>query len=175
MPHSIFFQVLVNYIIFLKLVLFSESNPLHQFISFIFIRYQILPCDEIHEHFITTKSLAQDADEECYGHKNSRVTKDVFWLVFSFLIQFVLRLFPTVLICSLNTWMYFKLKRVQRHRDKIFGVPAKESTSGSNHILHKSLSDPTWSGTIKNRLTKIISKKDEKPLRSVSEIVMKVN
>ena len=140
-----------------------------------FYRYQILPCDEIRNHFIKTPSVA--SNETCFGHTNSRVTDDVFWIVFSFLIQFVLRLLPTVLICSLNTWMYFKLKSVQRHRDKLFGVQRKENSSISHQILDKSVSDPTWSRTIKIRLTNIVSRKNcgDVPIRSVSEIVMKVN
>ena len=140
-----------------------------------FYRYQILPCDEIRNNFIKKPSLA--SNETCFGHTNSRVTDDVFWIVFSFLIQFVLRLLPTVLICSLNTWMYFKLKSVQRHRDKLFGVPRKEQSLTSHQILDKSVSDPTLSKTFKERLTNFVSKKNhgDVPIRSVSEIVMKVN
>ena len=141
----------------------------------LFYRYQILPCDEIRNHLITKQSLA--INETCFGHTNSRITDDVFWIVFSFLIQFVLRLLPTVLICSLNTWMYFKLKSVQRHRDKLFGVPRKDNSLSSHQILDKSVSDPTLSRTIKTRLTNIVSRKncEDVPIRSVSEIVMKVN
>ena len=151
-----------------------KTNILNKNVS-TFYRYQILPCDEIRNHFIKTPSLA--INETCFGHTNSRVTDDVFWIVFSFLIQFVLRLLPTVLICSLNTWMYFKLKSVQRHRDKLFGVPRKEQSLTSHQILDKSVSDPTISRTFKERLINIVSKKNhgDVPIRSVSEIVMKVN
>ena len=128
----------------------------------------------MHEHLINMPKLTQT--EECYGHEKSRVAREdnTFWFVWQFLVQFVLRLLPTVLICSLNTWMYFKLKGLQRHRDKIFGVPMKESSTASNQILDD---DPTWTYTIKNRVTNVMFKKtnEDKPLRSVSEIVMKVN
>ena len=72
--------------------------------------------------------------------------------------------------------MYFKLKSVQRRRDKIFGVPKKESAPISHQILDKAVSDPTWTRTIRNRLTNIVFNKNngDRHVKSVSEIVMKV-
>ena len=117
-------------------------------------------------------------ETECYGHKSSKVAEDVFWQVYSILIQCVLRLLPTLLICALNTWMYFKLRGIQRHRDKIFGLP-KESTTASSpepSPPNAPLCNTTFPTLLRHKFKKVVCNENEdKPFKTISEIVAKVN
>ena len=118
-------------------------------------------------------------ETECFNHESSRITKETLWQVFSLLVQVVLRLFPTVMICCLNIWMYFKLKDIQRHRDKIFGIP-KESTTASDSAaihLHTSFGEPIWSRTrtIKHKINNMMyTKNEDNDLTTISEVVSRV-
>ena len=143
--------------------------------QFIF-RYEIVPCSEKPEPLVDGKVISNDT--QCWDHKNSKITEEVIWKVFSFMIQLVLRLWPTLMICVLNIWMYLKLKRIQRHRNKLFGVPKKESTITSTPDTipcHAPLSRQAGVGTFKHKLSKIVHRKNApESLTTISGVVAKV-
>ena len=125
---------------------------------------------------MTPKTISNET--ECYGHIDSKVAGGTLWQAYSILIQCVLRLLPTVLICALNTWMYFKLRGIQRHRDKIFRV-AKESTSASSSEpspTNALLGNTTFPTLLRYKFKKVVCNEiEEKPFKTISEIVAKVH
>ena len=73
--------------------------------------------------------------------------------------------------------MYFKLRGVQRRRDKLFGIPKESSVVSSPDPipLHTSLNDPIWPRILKHKFTKFICKSEhDKHFTTISEIVSQV-
>ena len=101
------------------------------------------------------------------------------WRIYSILIQTVLRLLPTIMICLLNVLMYIKLRKIQKHRNKIFGLPKESTTSTSvpgTIPFHTSFNNFTLPRTFKHRVAKFVtSKNEDKPFNTISEVVEKVS
>ena len=101
------------------------------------------------------------------------------WSAYSILIQTVLRLLPTIMICLLNVLMYIKLRKIQKHRNKTFGLPKESTTTTSvpgTIPFHTSFNNCTLPRTFKNKVAKFYtSKNEDKTFNTISEVVEKVS
>ena len=136
-----------------------------------FFRYEIFPC-AINPVTLDVHAGSQNNNTHCWDHEKAKVTDTIIWQVFNFMIQVVLRIWPTVMICVLNIWMFLKLKRIQRQRNKTFGMNKKEETTTSTPDTIPSHASMYLSG----KFRKIAHNNNTtKPLTTISEIVAKVN
>ena len=148
------------------------------FVSFFFISsYDIVPCSQNG----TQISLATGTTNEstkCYGHMDSTMVGTLEWRIYSILIQTVLRLLPTIMICLLNVLMYIKLRKIQKHRNKIFGLPKESTTTTSvpgTIPFHTSFNNCTLPRTFIHRVSNFVtSKNEDKTFNTISEVVEKV-
>ena len=116
---------------------------------------------------------------KCYSHTDSAMVGTLEWRIYSILIQTVLRLLPTIMICLLNVLMYIKLRKIQKHRNKIFGLPKESTTTtsvpGTIPFL-TSFNHCTLPRTFKHRVANLAtSKNKEKTFNTISEVVEKVS
>ena len=149
------------------------------FVSFFFISsYDIVPCSQNGTQ-ISSATGAMNESTKCYGHMDSTMVGTLEWRIYSILIQTVLRLLPTIMICLLNVLMYIKLRKIQKQRNKIFGLPKESTTTTSvpgTIPFHTSFNACTLPRTFKHRVARFVtSKNEDKTFNTISEVVEKVS
>ena len=139
--------------------------------------YDIVSCAE-NVTQITLATETTNESNECYSHTDSTIVGTLEWRVYSILIQTVLRLLPTIMICLLNVLMYIKLRKIQKLRNKIFGLPKESTTTTSvpgTIPFHTSFNNCTLPRTFIHRVNNFVTTKNEdKTFKTISEVVEKV-
>ena len=110
-----------------------------------FYRYDVIRCCDCEIANATISS--HDAD--CFTHECSPMTEEVWWTVYDVVHKSLTRVLPTIIICTVNWWMYSRLIKIKRARGLTFGSRRRRGNGGGAVIEINEV--PTVSSTVKVR------------------------